>query len=73
MNHAATSSELSESARAAEASTWQGNSSQNSTITQELVERIADKVYAMLIAELKIEQERGRSSFPKPFTEQGGW
>lgn len=46
---------------------------QNSPITQELVNRIADKVYAMLLSDLRIEQERGRSSLRKPFAEQGGW
>jgi hypothetical protein len=45
----------------------------SSTITQELVNRIADKVYAMLLSDLKIEEERGRSSLRKPFAEQGGW
>lgn len=46
---------------------------QNRTITPELVNRVADKVYAMLLSDLRIEQERERSSLRKPFAEQGGW
>jgi hypothetical protein len=43
------------------------------TITPELVNQVADKVYAMLLFDLRIEQERERSSLRKPFAEQGGW
>ena len=64
--------------RAGHAPNWQDSSRdnsgrRNSPITQELVNRIADKVYKMLLSDLKIEQERGRSSLRKPFAEQGGW
>ena len=31
---------------------------QTGTITQELVDEIADKVYAMLVSELRVEKER---------------
>lgn len=42
-------------------------------ITQHLVDEIADKVYAMLLRQLKIETERHRSLRPKGFGGQGGW
>jgi hypothetical protein len=59
--------------RSGEGSGNQNRGSASGTITQGLVDQIADKVYAMLLSDLKIEQERGRISRRKPFAEQGGW
>ena len=47
---------------------WRG-----SAITQELVNQISDKVYAMLLLDLKIEKERHRLPLQRPFADQGGW
>jgi hypothetical protein len=39
---------------------YPGSSNQGNRLTPELVSQVADKVYAMLIAELRIEKERHR-------------
>ncbi len=36
------------------------------TITPELVQQVADRVYAMLLSELKLENERSRVKGPSP-------
>ncbi len=41
-------------------------------ITPELVSQVADRVYAMLLAELKLEGERRRSKGGKPLKTRGG-
>jgi hypothetical protein len=45
----------------------------NGTITQELVDQIADKVYAMLLRDLRSEKERYRLPFQRPLADRGGW
>ena len=42
-------------------------------ITPELVTEVADKVYAMLLLELRIERERHRLPDRRLFYGQGGW
>ena len=56
-----------------EIGTSEDGAQQRSVITQELVSQIADKVYAMLLMELKIEKERQRLPLGRPFADQGGW
>jgi hypothetical protein len=46
---------------------------QNRVITQELVDQIADRVYALLLRDLKTEQERCRLPFQRPQIDRGGW
>ena len=40
---------------------------------EELVQLIADKVYALWLAEARIEDERRRWPVYRPFSGQGGW
>lgn len=56
-----------------EIGTSEDGARRRSVITQELVNQIADKVYAMLLMELKIEKERHRLPLRRPFADQGGW
>lgn len=42
-------------------------------ITPELVVKVADKVYALLLQELRIETERQRLPHRGPLDGQGGW
>ena len=42
-------------------------------ITPELVVRVADKVYALLLQELRIGKERQRWPRHRPLGGQGGW
>jgi hypothetical protein len=46
---------------------------QDGTITQELVDQIADRVYAMLLQDLRTEKERCRLPSQRPLTDRGGW
>ena len=74
MNGDITGIRRSGSARSGRQSVGRQNANrQNRAITPELVNQVADKVYAMLLSDLRIEQERERSSLRKPFAEQGGW
>jgi len=41
-------------------------------LTPELVNKVAEKVYAMLLLDLKIERERRRTSSGNPWSGQGG-
>jgi hypothetical protein len=60
-------------AAATQAGTAGGGGRLSSTNEQELVEQVADRVYAMLMLELRIEQERERFARPELAAEQGGW
>ena len=40
--------------------------------TQELVEKVADRVYEMLLQEMRIEYERGRSAYGFRYLFRGG-
>jgi hypothetical protein len=60
-------------ARGGEADAWPNRGLQAGMVPQEMVDRIADKVYAMLLSEMKTGAERGRISLRKPFAERGGW
>jgi hypothetical protein len=42
-------------------------------ITPELVSQIADRVFALLRLELKVEKERSRRPVKRPRSPRGGW
>lgn len=73
MNSGTTSSRRSGSVEMGEIGTSEDGARRRSVITQDLVNQIADKVYAMLLMELKIEKERHRLPLRRPFADQGGW
>jgi len=74
MSKGITNGSRSGSAAAVEAGTADGDGRRlSSTKAEELVEQVADRVYAMLMLELRIEQERERFTRPELATEQGGW
>jgi hypothetical protein len=45
----------------------------NGRITQQLVDEIADKVWAMLLQDAKNANERNRLPFHGPRADRGGW
>lgn len=51
----------------------EGTSPGMQSITPELVDEIADKVYAMLLLDLAIESERRRPPSTEALGIQGGW
>ena len=50
----------------------QGNAPSAGTITPEMVSAIADKVYHMLLLELKYGRERHQLLSPRPISSKGG-
>jgi hypothetical protein len=51
-----------------------GNTSQNQTqLNDELVQKVSEKVYAMLLQDLTIELERSRPSSIHSVITRGGW
>lgn len=57
---------------AGETSTSEAEERSTRTITPELVNQVADKVYAMLMLDIKIEKERERFSYQSSNQRYGG-
>ena len=52
---------------------WEGGAPRERSLTTELVDEIADKVYAMLLLDLRIDDERMRPLVNRSARLGGGW